>query len=200
VSNRDPVDELQRAVDQTAAIISRVQPDQADLSTPCSSFDVRALVSHVIADVGMFTATAEGAKREQREGDVLGEEWAGSFRTAADRLLAAWRRGGVTGRTLTLPMGEVPAEWSVGQQVADLAVHGWDIAKATGQSTDLDDELARSSLEWAEQNLRPQFRGDEASGMSFGPEVSVPEDAAPYDRLAGFFGRDPGWTAPASDA
>jgi hypothetical protein len=37
-----------------------------------------------------------------------------------------------------------------------------------------------------EENLKPEFRGN-----AFGPEVSVPDDTLIYDRLAGFFGRDP---------
>jgi hypothetical protein len=40
--------------------------------------------------------------------------------------------------------------------------------------------------------LRPQFRGDEVSGMAFGPEVQVSDDAPVEDRLAAFFGRHPG--------
>jgi uncharacterized protein (TIGR03086 family) len=200
MSNNDPLDQLSRAVDQTAVIISRVRPEQADGATPCRSFDVRTLVNHAVLDVEMFTATADGAKREQRTDDVIGDDWSGAFGEATDRLLAAWERGGVAGRTLTLPMGEVPAEWSVGQQLTDLVVHGWDIAKATGQSADLDPQLARTSLEWAEQNLRPEFRGDEASGKVFGPEVAVPQDAPTIDRLAGLFGRDPDWTPPSRDS
>jgi hypothetical protein len=78
-----------------------------------------------------------------------------------------------------------------GQQIADLAVHGWDIAKATGQPTDLDPEVGQLALDWGRENLKPEFRGDEASGRSFGPEVAVAADAPLYDRLAGFFGRDP---------
>ncbi len=74
----------------------------------------------------------------------------------------------------------------------DQATLPTDVAKATGQPTDhLDPELAELSLDWARQNLAPQFRGDEASGMAFGHEVPVSSDAPPYDRLAGFFGRDP---------
>jgi hypothetical protein len=52
------------------------------------------------------------------------------------------------------------------------------------------------ALDWGRENLGPEFRGDEASGRVFGPEVSVPKDAALYDRLAAFFGRDPAQTYP----
>jgi uncharacterized protein (TIGR03086 family) len=83
----------------------------------------------------------------------------------------------------------MPATWAVGQQVANMAVHAWDIARATGQPTNFDPDVGQSALVWARANLKPQFRG-----AAFGPEVAVSEDAPLYDRLVGFFGRDPGWT------
>jgi uncharacterized protein (TIGR03086 family) len=187
----DPIAQLARSLDQTGAIISRTRPAQATLPTPCRSWDVRALVNHVVLDVQHFTATASGEKWDAHEGDTIGEDWTGAYRRAADALVAAWQREGVLDRTLTLPFGDVPATWSVGQQIADLVVHGWDIAKATGQSTDLDPELGQLALDWARENLKPQFRGDEDSGQAFGLEVPVPEDAPLHDRLAGFFGRNP---------
>jgi uncharacterized protein (TIGR03086 family) len=187
----DPVGQLTRAVDQAGAIISRVRPDQAALPTPCRSWDVRALVNHLVHDVQQFTAMASGGKYQKDDTDVIGEDWMGAYATAADALLKAWRREGALDRTVQLPFGEMPATWSVGQQIADLVVHGWDLAKATGQSTELDPELGQLALDWGRENLRPEFRGDEASGRVFGPEVSVPNDAALYERLAAFWGRDP---------
>src|SRR6266545_1406168 len=132
---KDPIDQLSRAVDQTEAIISRIRRDQATLPTPCSSWDVRALINHVVAqDLRQFTERASG--------------------------------GGSR----------------------DLVVHGWDLAKATGQPTELDPELGQLALDWGRENLRPEFRG-----RDFGPEVPVAEDAGLHERLAGLFGRDPDW-------
>jgi len=87
----------------------------------------------------------------------------------------------------------MPATWFVGQQLSDIIVHGWDVAKATGQAADFDPYLSDVSLDWGRENLKPEFRGDEASGRVFGPEVAVSEDAPVLDRLIGFFGRDPNW-------
>jgi uncharacterized protein (TIGR03086 family) len=188
----DPLGLLSRALDQTGALIAQARPDQAGLPTPCRSFDVRTLVNHVVLDVRGFTASAGGGTFERLDDDVLGDDWAGAFRAAADGLLAAWRCPGAVDRTVRLPFGELPATWHVDQQVTDLAVHGWDIARATGQPTELDPAIGRLALDWGGQNLQPRFRGDEASGSSFGPEVPVAGDAPLYDRLAGFFGRDPG--------
>ena len=186
-----PIARLSRALDQTGVLIARVQPEQASLPTPCRAWDVRALVNHVVHDVRQFTARVSGAQWEQHDTDLIGDDWIGEYRTAAGALLAAWRREGALDGMVQLPFGEVPATWLVNQQIADLAVHGWDIARATGQSTDFDPELGHVALEWARENLRPQFRGAEGSGRAFGPEVPVPESASLYDRLAAFFGRDP---------
>ena len=81
---------------------------------------------------------------------------------------------------------EFPATWSVGQHLADVAVHAWDLATATRQSTKLDPEVARVALDWARGALKPEYRG-----QTFGPEVEIPENAPIYERLAGFFGRNP---------
>jgi uncharacterized protein (TIGR03086 family) len=70
-------------------------------------------------------------------------------------------------------------------------VHDWDLAKATGQQAGLDPALAEHALRWSRRMLRPEFRGPD---KAVGPEVPVAEDAPAYDRLAGWFGPDPGWT------
>jgi uncharacterized protein (TIGR03086 family) len=184
---------LDRTLAQAGAIVARVRPEQATPPTPCASWDVRALANHVVHDVQQFTEVVAGREWAPQDTDVIGDDWAGAYRQAADGLLAAWRRPGVLERTVRLPFGEVPATWHVGQQISDLAVDGWDIAKATGQPTDLDPEVGRVALDWGRENLTPEFRGDEASGQSFGFEVPVPDDAAVYDRLAAFFGRDRRW-------
>jgi len=80
---------------------------------------------------------------------------------------------------------------SFGTDLAELAMHAWNLVKATGQQADLDPVLAEHALSWSRQILRPEFRGP---GQAFGPEVPVSPDAPIYQRLAGWFGRDPGWT------
>jgi uncharacterized protein (TIGR03086 family) len=72
-------------------------------------------------------------------------------------------------------------------------MHDWDLARATGQPAELDPALAEHALRWSRGMLRPEFRGP---GKAFGVEVPVPDDAPAYERLAGWFGRDPGWTSP----
>ena len=99
--------------------------------------------------------------------------------------------GGRLDRLVTGPGGEAPLRARADQQITELAMHDWDLAKATGQPAKLDPALAEHALRWSRGMLRPEFRGPD---KAFGVEVPVPDDAPAYDRLAGWFGRDPGWT------
>jgi uncharacterized protein (TIGR03086 family) len=185
MSTPDPFRLLARAIEQCGGLVAHVRPEQAGRPTPCSEWDVRALVNHTVYDVQVFTAILKGEERGSPDADLIGDDWSAAYRTMTAAFLATWRRRGVEG-TLKTRIGEFPATWAVGQHTSDLAVHAWDIATATGQSTELDPEVGREALDWARENLKPQFRG-----QAFGPEVEVPENAALYERLAGFFGREP---------
>jgi uncharacterized protein (TIGR03086 family) len=109
--------------------------------------------------------------------------------------MAVWRVADLE-EQVAQPGGGRPALGGrVDQQIAELAMHDWDLTVATGQHADLDPVLADHALGWSHQVLRPEFRGPD---RAFGAEVPVPPDAPAYQRLAGWFGRDPGWTPPGS--
>jgi uncharacterized protein (TIGR03086 family) len=180
------LDLLGRALDQAGGLIERIRPEQASLPTPCSGWDVRALVNHIVYDVHGFANMLRGQPRGSPDADLIDDDWSGAYRVAAAALLDSWGQRGTAG-TLELPIGTFPVAWAIGQHLADVAVHAWDVAHATHQSmADLDSEVAKVALDWAHENLKPQFRG-----QAFAPEVPVPQTAPIYDRLAAFFGRDP---------
>lgn len=173
-----------RALDQAGVVVAKVRPEQAGLPTPCAEWDVRTLVGHLVDEVWRFAESTATGQRGDSDGDVLGDDWAAAFQRAADALLTAWRSPGALERTTRLPGGEVPATWTLGQHVTEIAMHTWDIAVATGQSTDLDPAVGAAALEWGRANLVPEIRGEHV-----GPEVSVVPDAPLYERLAAFGGR-----------
>jgi uncharacterized protein (TIGR03086 family) len=193
--DEQPLGLLSRAIDQAGALIGSARPDQADVPTPCFAFDLRTLVNHIAIDLERFTASVEGERWIEHDGDLVGNDWSGAYTSAAAGLVDAWRRHGVVGQTLQVAFGPMPAEWCIAQHVADLAVHAWDVAKAIGASTDLDPEVGEAALAFGRTSLRPEFRGEEGSGKAFGHEVAVDASAPLYDRLAGVFGRDPNWSA-----
>jgi uncharacterized protein (TIGR03086 family) len=179
------LDLLGRTLDQTVTYIAAVKPVQASLRTPCPHWDVRALINHSVYDLQLFETMVTGGERPAPGADLIGEDnWGPVFQAAADKLMEAWKRRGVDGTIKVGPLGEVPATWVIGQHLSDIAVHGWDIARATDQNTEGDPDVGETALEWGRANLKPEFRGD-----AFGPEVKPKENAPLYDRLANFFGR-----------
>lgn len=99
-------------------------------------------------------------------------------------LRAAFTADGALDRIVATPFGQQPARVLLEMRVNEFMVHSWDLARATGQSTDLDPELAESCIE-AFRKLRAGGRG---AGM-FGDEQPVPADATAADRLAAVAGR-----------
>ena len=191
-ADADTVALLERALDQTAGLIAAIEPGQAGLPTPCGGWDVRALVGHLTGQaLRNFLAAVRGESADwQAPAEEIGGDWAAAFRDRAAPLRAAWRAADLD-RPVTGPGGQAPLRARADHQITELTVHDWDLARATGQLARLDPELAEHALRWSRGMLRPEFRGP---GKGFGAEVPVPDDAPAYDRLAGWFGRDPGWT------
>ena len=191
-SDAETVALLERALDQTAWLIAAVEPGQAGWPTPCAGWDVRALVNHLAGPaMRNFLVAARGETTDWTAPveEIGDDDWAAVFRERAAPLRAAWREADLS-RLVRGPGEEAPLRWSADQQITELAVHDWDLARATGQEAGLDPALAEHALGWSRGMLRPEFRGPD---QYFGLEVAVPDDAPVYDRLAGWFGRDPGW-------
>ena len=187
-----PLQLLERALAQADEVIASVAPEQSSLPTPCSGWDVQALVRHmVVQDLRNFTVAARGETADWGAApDDLPEDWAGAFRRGARTLLRTWQEADLDQPVPMPGGGEAPLRARLDHQVTELAVHTWDLARATGQDRELDPEVAERALGWSKRMLRPEVRGE---GKAFGVEVPVDDDAPVYDRLAGWFGRDPAW-------
>lgn len=188
----EPLGYLSQVLDLAGSLIEKVRPEQAGLPTPCRSWDVRTLVTHLVNDTTQFAAAAAGSRPDwdAPPAEISGD-WAGEFRAGAARLRAAWQQAGDLNEEIELPLGRVPKSFVVSQQIAEFAVHSWDLAVATGQRADFPAQACEAALAWAKGTMAPQYRGDEADGMVFGPEVPISGDAPAADRLAAFFGRNP---------
>ena len=179
-----------RASTATAGVLAGVDPKAMDGATPCASWNVQQLLNHVVGVPHLFAAVGEtGKPPEQMTDDFTQGDFAGRYGEACDRVVQAFSAPGAMERTYTLPFGDVPAAVVLGIASTDTFVHGWDLARATGQPTaDLDPELAEKLLENARRSVPESFRGQDGKA-AFGPEVEPPPGAAPADRLAAFMGR-----------
>ncbi|MFD5114195.1 TIGR03086 family metal-binding protein [Streptomyces sp. NPDC058391] len=181
---------LEVAADRAVTVIRALTDDQLAAPTPCSEYDVHALADHLFQVVVNFQALA--AKKDADFGaapEHLTGEWRDRFADETLRLIKAWDAPGAeegTSGAMGLPSRTVGA-----MVLGDLTVHGWDLARATGQPYEPDAALvAMLGEEFAA--LAPTAR---SMGM-FGEPVPVAEDASPFDVLLAATGRDPHWTRP----
>lgn len=170
----DEVRVLSRAIDQAGDVLDRVQPGQLARRTPCEDWDLAALVDHLIATPGRFLMMMRGEEPDwATDPPHVREGWGPAFRVVGDDLVHAWHQHN----------GEapVPAEF----QVAELALHTWDVATTVGfPISRLDPEVAERGLAFLQANLTADNRGP-----VFGAEQEAGAEAGPYERLAAYAGR-----------
>ena len=179
----DRVDSLSRAYDSLEQLVRSLGPEQLRARTPCPDWDVRALLDHVIGGAKSFAVSArEGGGFSPIEGDHVGQDAAESLRAAAADALAAWRDAGDPP-----PTEFIPGVTMLDINTADVVLHTWDIARATGREPNLPDDVVADVL----SKMEGQWHEIGRKMGAFGPPCDAPEGAAPVDRLAALTGRQP---------
>jgi len=187
----DPVALHEGALDATSRIVARVRPHQLSLPTPCAEWDVRQLLDHLVDGNEMFTrAVVErtgGPAQPLVDRPVVDDPFE-AYARSTEAVRRAWRRPDVLEREITGPFGTLPGHVVVRMHFVDHLVHGWDVAKATGQDTTIDALLATAAYEEMTTALDSSSRGP---GMPFGTEVPCGGDAPIHELLVAFLGRHP---------
>jgi uncharacterized protein (TIGR03086 family) len=184
-------DILARAFASTAGVLSGVDAQQLDAATPCESWQVRELVNHIVGATTFFAVTAEtGEEPAPAETDFCEGDFVSEFNKGAAGAVKAFEADGVMDKMMKLPFGELPGGVFINIAATDTFTHGWDLAKATGQSTDLDPGLATQLLAIVDGLLPDDLRGPDGQAP-FGPKAEAPAGSTPADRLAAFLGRQP---------
>lgn len=190
--------DLEPAARQMADLIAQVPDDLLDGPTPCPAYTLGDLVDHVSGLALAFTSAARKAPvpgaPDRATGDAtrLGDEWRGRLREELDALAEAWRDPAAwTGETRAGGV-ELPGEVAGLVTLDELVVHGWDVARASGQPYTCDPDL----LEVVHDFLAAWVEPDQESAREgiFGPAIPVPDDAPLLDRVVGLTGRDPAWS------
>jgi uncharacterized protein (TIGR03086 family) len=176
------------------ALVDGVAPDQWTAPTPCADWNVRQLLHHLTNGNVIFAMIATGERPagpitpEERAVDYLGDDPAAGFRAVGKRMHDAFLTPGfLDGRFETPFMGEQPGTTIVHMRINEMLIHGWDLARATGQPADLPDDLAEGALKQWQTRLGDRPR----DAMPFDDPKPVPADAPAIDRLAAYLGRQP---------
>ncbi|MCX5417559.1 TIGR03086 family metal-binding protein [Streptomyces sp. NBC_00059] len=187
--------DLEPVARQVRELLGSVDDRQLAGPTPCPAYSVRELLGHLLGltvafrdagrkELGPTTGTSPGSALP-----VLPGDWRETMPPLLDELVAAWRSpDALEGMTQA---GGVDLPGRIAGAVArnELLVHGWDLARATGQEFRADEESLRAS----EVMLAPG--DDDRSGPDaiFGPPVPVPPGAPLLDRVIALSGRRPDW-------
>lgn len=183
----DGVTALERSYEHLGKLAANLKAEQLAAPTPCAEWDVRGTLNHTIAAGWMFTRVNRGEPIAAGDADLVGDNPMQAVSDLASANLAAWRAPGAMEGDRTFPFGTFPAPAALMLNVGEVALHTWDLAKASGQATGLDPEIVTALYDFYGQI--PLEFGRQVG--AFGPEVSVPDSASTQDRLLGLLGRQP---------
>lgn len=188
---QSPGEEWREVGDRFTAVVDAVAAAAWDAPAPVAGWAARDVVRHLVEWFPAFLQSGSGERL-----DV--------WTSVDDDPVAAWHeleRGvrallddpATPDKVLSNPhLGDVPLDQAVSRFfTADVFMHTWDLARATGQDDRLDPQRCADLV----SGMVPIEDAMRASGQ-YGPRVDVPADADPQTRLLGFIGRDPGWEPP----
>ena len=188
--------DLMPAAERMAALVANVPEDALNSPTPCEDTSVGDLLDHIRGFSMAFGAAAKkdaslGSGAPTADAAELPDDWRTTIPRDVLAMGDAWRAPDAwTGMTKA---GGVDIPGEVGGLIAldELVVHGWDLARATGQPYDCDD----ASLEGVLAFVAPLAEQGAPNPGLFGPPVAVADNAPMLDRVIGLTGRSPDWSA-----
>jgi uncharacterized protein (TIGR03086 family) len=189
--------DLAPATRRMADLVNAVPEDALGHPTPCADYTVGDLLDHIGGAALAFTAAAAKKQLEAGpSGDAsrLGSDWRARISRDVLALADAWRDPETWTGTTAAGGVDLPGEIAGRVALDEMVIHGWDLARATGQRSAYDGPELASVYETV-----ANFRASGVEGL-FGPEVRVADDAPLLDRIVGLAGRDPGWTSPEKEA
>lgn len=181
-----------RAVIRAAA---NVTDDQLDAPTPCDDYDVRDVLFHILGLAEAFRCAADkdlGGATSAPPGSIktaLPDNWREEIPHQLTALTDAWNNPAAWEGMTQAGGVDLPADIAAKVALNELTMHGWDIARSTGQDFSIPDDL----LQVSHDLLYPGTDQSEREPI-FGPVVQVPDDAPLLDKVIGLGGRDPHWT------
>jgi uncharacterized protein (TIGR03086 family) len=180
------------AAAESARIVGGVRCDQLSAVTPCADWDTRALLNHIIlwtAYSAERRAAGEQVSEELMSTDFVAEPgYAADYAAQLGKAVAAWSDPAVWQRSLNVMGTPTPAADVAALLIAEMVLHGWDAAKASGQRYTARDDVAQAVLTAVEANAE-LFR----TYQGFAEPVPLPASASALDQAQAQSGRDPAW-------
>jgi uncharacterized protein (TIGR03086 family) len=191
----DRAERYARALDATRKFVAGIGDDRWDDPTPCSEWNVRALLNHMIYGTiwieDIFDGRTVDEVGDKYDGDLAGADTLAAYDAVVASAKKAIAAPDAMERVCHLRRRDTSGADYVTSMFTDIFIHGWDLAKATGQDATLDLPLVEEAYALArprEERLR--------ESLAFGSgRVKDPGDSASLQtRLLAILGREAGWT------
>jgi uncharacterized protein (TIGR03086 family) len=185
VTLADPLQAYERVVDAVGRLMANTRTDQVAATTPCDGWTVRDLLDHLVEVVAEYGAlAAHGALPDHAP---THDDPVAAFPAVAAEARAAFAAPSYLDAVADTPIGPQPGRVVIQHVVNELIMHGWDLARATGQDTDLEPDLAEVALaSW--RAFFHAYDRDRVSANFYSAQVA-PGEASAADRLAAYLGR-----------
>ncbi|MGH3727691.1 MAG: TIGR03086 family metal-binding protein [Micromonosporaceae bacterium] len=182
---------LERAINYTLGSLRLVTPDALSYRTPCREWDLDDLLGHMDDSLAALCEAIDlghVALDHPTDSDLadVGVDRVRSLRNRACRLLGAWNSAGAQDDLISVAGCPITAGIVGTAGAVEVAVHGWDVARACGADRPIPAPLAEQMLE-----LVPLLVTEQDRPGRFAPQVDVSPGAVAGDRLLAFLGRDP---------
>jgi uncharacterized protein (TIGR03086 family) len=184
--------EMASAATEDARVVAGAEGHELTAATPCTDWDLHTLLNHAI----LWTAySAERRARDEPLPDGLTETdfvaqpgYAQAYAAQLDQAVTAWSDPGAWTRELNMMGSPTPSDGVGALLLAEMVLHGWDIARATGQDFHCDGPVLAAAAQAVDDNaeLFRQYQG-------FAAVVPMPPGASAFDQLLAASGRDPAW-------
>lgn len=178
---------FERCIDQADHCLKNVQKDQLDNSTPCSEWNLKTLVNHIVNEVLWVTDLLAGKTISEvgskYDGDLVGTTPYQAWQKAAEAARKAVEIADLE-QVVHLSYGDVSAEHYISEIASDMLIHTWDVDQSIKCSLRIDDDVAQAIYD-----LTLPKKDEMAGSGLFGEPLNVPADAAIRTKLLALFGR-----------
>ncbi len=179
------LEDFDQASETLQKLVERLRPEHLLVPTPCSDWNVRQLLNHLVHGNLRFSAMASGEPAPEPGADLLGDDPGGAVVASCRKFAATMAAPGMLQRELTHPSGPATGEQLVYLRVFEVSIHTWDLSQATGMPVRISEPIAEASLE----RLKARLPADNRPPGLFAPPQPVAEGASVLERLVAYSGR-----------
>ena len=182
-----------KALHTVDAVMRQVKTDDMNKPTPCSEWDVRALMNHIVSETAWVEPLLQGKTVDEvgssLDGDMLGTDPHESWHAYMIRSMNAANLADPEA-TAHLSYGNKSVKAYLDEVGGDIIIHAWDLAKGVDTMFIIDEDTC-SAVMRGTRDVMPLGR----QGGLIADVVPVKDSAGPMEKLLALYGRDIHWSA-----